>query len=328
MKRVRSMLGAILVGACSSSSPTTPSGPQAPNIAGSWLDSTDFNGQVDLWNIAQHEDSVEITSPAYYLRSTFNGNVWWGREGVPHSAPGVIAGDSILLCDPTFGPPCPDEIAYLRGNTIVLYLAIAIDGKPADSAFTGVTYARGAWTTGDTIPPLDAPPPVAFAGGWASDSLDWAPQSCSGIIQIGLAVTGPLDTIPPSLYLPGPAGLHLAQEWVRQCGTPGWGKRSFYLGFPLPIPCTPADGCVFVLLDTIVAVEDNWFLAPASGDSLFDITSPSLNTGWRPPYFLRDSSIASLARVSAPIRRMSAEASRAQLLALRRRRQLGAMVHH
>ncbi len=308
-------------GACgSSTAPMAPSSGTTANIAGPWLDSADFMGQADVVTIAQRGDSVVVTSPYYFVRFNYGGNLWWGKEGAPDSAAGIVTGDSIALCDVAFGPPCPNEIAYLRGDSLVLYLAISLDGNPLDSTFSSVIYRRGAWSANDTIPPPSPPPPMHLAGGWVSDSLPWADVSCPAIIQIGLSAVGPFDSIGHSVYLPNSAGIYQGVEWTRTCGSMGWNKAAAYSGSTYPAPCTPADGCVFFLFDTTGSDADDWYLATVAADSLADITPISINTGLRPPFFLRDSSIASLARLSATTRGIHQDAAHAALAAVRRRR--------
>jgi len=97
----------------------------------------------------------------------------------------------------------------------------------------------------------------------------------------------------------------------------------------VPYPCTPADGCDMLLIDTALAATDTWFLGVATDDSLVVNTLLTKQSGFVPPYFLRDSGATSLARVRhtmglPPAVRSPGALLRTRLQMLQRSRQLQA----
>ena len=70
-------------------------GPPVASLSGAWFDSTDYYRSANVLNITQHGDSVQIVSPGYYVRFTYNGVSWWSGEGQAATATGVIFKDSI-----------------------------------------------------------------------------------------------------------------------------------------------------------------------------------------------------------------------------------------
>ncbi len=282
------LVTALVVGCTSTTGPT---GPANPNLIGAWLDSTDL-GQVNLLDITGTGHSVTVVSPEYFLHSSWNGVTWWQPEGSAATALGTVTRDSVALCDPGYGGPCPNEIAYLRNGVLVLYLLL--NGSLSDSAHGGLTYVHQTFDAADTIAPADAPPPLQFSGVWLSDSM---PSSCSGIAQLGFDVPAPINlpSEPWLLQLYGP--FYYANQFHRSCASSTWSPDSTYFTSPLPYPCTPANNCIVFLLDTVLSATDTWFLGVATDDSLADDTQLTSQSGWTPPYFLRDSGATSLARV-------------------------------
>jgi hypothetical protein len=281
------------VGACGSS--TTM--PHITNISGAWFDSTDYFRSANVLNISQQGDSVQIVSPGYYVNFTYNGVSWWTHEGQAANATGVIFKDSIAICDADIGPPCPNEIGYLRDSSLVVYLGPA-PGFPFDTAGLGYTFSHRAWSPGNTTPPAGAPGPVPVSSVWVSDSMPWS-GSCPGVVQIGLGVGNSIDgdLLPTIFQLVIP--IAPGQSWVRQCGSSSWTQQSNYFVSWLPVPCTATDACLIIASDTSLAKDttDSWLLQPAVVDTLLDVTPTDLNTGWLPQYFVLDSGVASLARV-------------------------------
>jgi hypothetical protein len=304
------LVTALVVG-CTSS--TGPSGPANPNLIGAWLDSTDFE-QVNLLNITGTGDSVTVISPEYYLHSSWNGVIWWQPEGSAATALGTVTRDSVALCDPGYGGPCPNEIAYLRNGVLVLYLLL--NGSLSDSAHGGVTYVHQTFDATDTIAPADAPPPLQFSGVWLSDSM---PSSCSGVAQLGFDVPAPINlpSEPWLLQLYGP--FYYANQFHRPCASSKWSPDSTYFTSPLPYPCTPANNCIVFLLDTALSATDTWFLGVATDDSLVDDTQLTSQSSWTPPYFLRDSGAMSLASVRGGVSRPRELQPRAALARTRKR---------
>lgn len=317
-------LGLVAVlGACGSS--TAPA--LGAKLAGSWLDTADYYNELNALTVTLHGDSVQIVSPGYFVAFRYNGVPWYSREGQTASATGVVTRDSVAICDAGLGSSCPNEIGYIRDSSFVLYFG-PFDGGMWDTAGLGFTFSRGTWSSGDTIAPADAPPPVALSSVWVSDSMAWS-GSCPGVVQIGIAVGSPIDAdLPPTLFQTNEP-FSYGESWVRQCATMAWTTQSGYFGGPDPTPCTPADSCFVLLTDTTLSQDttDSWLFEVTSEDSLVDETPTFLNSGWLPAYFLRDSGATSLARVRG-VRlppASSIAAPRSRLLALREARRASRM---
>jgi hypothetical protein len=286
------------VSACSSST-----GPRVTNIAGTWLDTTNYYQSANVLNITQQGDSVRIVSPGYYVSFTYNGVLWWSQEGQAANATGAILKDSLAICDADIGPPCPNETGYLRDSDLVVYLG-PLPGVAWDTTGLGYTFTHQAWTPGNTTPPSGAPGPVQISNVWVSDSMSWS-GTCPGVVQIGLGVGSSITSaLPPTIFqLVVP--LADGQSWVRQCGASSWTQQSNYFVSWLPVPCTSTDACLIDAGDTNLAKDttDSWLLRPGGVDTLADVTPTYLNTGWLPQYFLLDSGVTSLAQVSNALQR-------------------------
>lgn len=282
-----------VVAACGSST-----GPHVANISGTWLDSTNYYRSANVLNITQSGDSMQIVSPGYYVNFTYNGVSWWSQEGQAATATGAIFKDSVAICDADIGPPCPNEIGYLRDSDLVVYLA-PIPGVAWDSAGLGYTFSHQSWTPNNTTAPAGAPGPVQFSNTvWVSDSMSWS-GSCPGVVQVGLGVdTSFIGALPPTI-LQIVGSLFGGQSWVRQCASAAWNAQSGDFVSWLPVPCTSTDECLVIVSDTSLAKDtiDSWLVRPGGADTLADMTPTYLNTGWLPPYFVLDSGVASLARV-------------------------------
>ena len=275
---------------CTSSGPTLPT---PANVSGSWLDNTDFT-QSDLLTIQQNGSSVVVVSPGDYVDFAWGSSVWSQLAGRPDTASGTVVGDSIALCDPQAGGACPNEIAYLRNGSLVLYFTPA-SSNPADTAGLGSTFIHSTRAPSDTIAPVNAPPAANLSGVWRSDSV----SACPAIAEIGLVVPAPYDSVSGTL-LQLNGVFYMATASTRQCGDTSWSQQSVYFMINTTVPCTPADNCTAVFLDTVASKNDEWFLRVAGADSLADETVAAVNTGPLPPYFLRDSGATSLSRIRPP----------------------------
>lgn len=314
MRRAALLCAAASVMGCGSSS-TGPKTPANPQLIGAWLDSTSFYDQVNILNISGTGDSVDVTSPEYYLNSLWNGVSWWQPVLSNATAVGTVTKDSVALCDAGAGGSCPNEIAYLRGGALVLYLAEEIDGNAQDSAGLGSVYVHESFAAADTVAPAGVPPALQFTGVWLSDSM---PSSCSGVAQRALVAPNPIYTgsTPWLLQIYGP--LYLSTAMTRQCGSTSWSPDSTYLSDWSPYPCTPADGCYAILFDTMSTASDLWVLQVATDDSLV-VDTATAQPSFTPAYFLRDSGVTSLARVRAHTAIPGEPLKRAALVRLARR---------
>jgi hypothetical protein len=290
--RCTALLLVAALGATGCSSSTAPRGPVNPQLIGSWFDSTSYLQQVNVLNITGTGDSLTVSSPEYYLRAAWNGRSWWQPEDEAALATGTVSKDSVALCDPGYGGSCPNEIAYLRGNTLVLYLLL--NGSLGDSVNGGVTYVHQAFQPTDTIPPADAPAALALTGVWLSDSVA---SSCTGVAQMGLVAGTPMMPISEPWLLQLYSQLYVVNGMARPCGSSSWNTDSTYFADPLPYPCTPADNCFMLLDDTVLTDTTLWFLSVATEDSLVVDTLLGTPSGFVPSYFLRDSGATTLARI-------------------------------